>query len=238
MAGTLAAVDGAWKKFWIEHAKSTVFEHPQCQVLRTLSGQPISEVLFRRILRDIEEKLEIHCDDEVLDLCCGNGLITQHLASRCKRVVAVDFAPELVAQIDLGEHPNISVIVEDILRVDFQEHSFDKVIIYAGVQYLSHRETVCLFDSVMRWLKRYGIFYVGDIPDRERIWGFFNTDERERAHFDSIKNDKPIVGTWFDSEWLLKLGRYANFESIEILQQSADLPYSHYRFDMALRKPR
>ena len=229
-------MDNYWKTFWAEHAGSTTSGHPQCQVLRTLHKKPISEAQFQRILKDIEEKMGICHDDEVLDLCCGNGVITKYLASKCKRVVGVDFAPELVAQMDLEEHPNISVIIEDVRRVDFKEHSFDKAIIYAGLQYLSHKETICLFESVGRWLKSSGLFYIGDIPDRERLWNFFNTDERERAHFDAMKNDKPIIGTWFDPEWLAKLGGYVGFEHIEVLQQPGNFPYSHYRFDMVLKK--
>jgi len=229
-------MDNYWKAFWTEHAKSTVSEHLQYQVLRTLDKKPISEAQFQNILKDIEIKTKISRSDEVLDLCCGNGLITKYLASKCKRVIGVDFAQELVAQIDLEKYQNISVLIEDIRQVDFKEHSFDKVIIYAGLQYFSYKETVYFFESVIRWLKSNGLFYIGDIPNRERLWNFFNTGERERAYFDFIKNDKPIIGTWFDPEWLAKLGKNTDFKDIEILQQPEDLPYSHYRFDMVLKK--
>lgn len=229
-------MDDYWKAFWAEHVQATASQHIQSQVLRTLNKAPISELQFQGILKEIEGKMEICTNDEVLDLCCGNGVITKYLASKCKRVVGVDFMPELVAQIDLEKHPNICRIVEDVRKVDFKEQSFDKVIIYAGLQYLSYKETIYLFESVVRWLKNDGLFYIGDIPDRERRWNFFNTDERERAYFDSIKNEKPIVGTWFESEWLVKLGRYTSFKDVEILQQSKGLPYAHYRFGIVLKK--
>ena len=229
-------MDNYWNTFWRKHSKSTTSQDPQCHVLRTLNKKPISNTLFQRILKDIEEKLEIYHSDEVLDLCCGNGLITAHIASKCKRVIGVDFAKELIAQIDVEKHKNISVVKEDIRKVNFEEQSFNKVVIYAGLQYLSYKEAISLFESVMRWLKSDGLFYIGDIPDWKRLWNFFNTNEREKTHFDSIKNDKPIIGTWFDSEWLVKLGRYTNFNEIVVLQQPDDFPYSHYRFDIVLKK--
>src|SRR4051812_13206633 len=34
---------------------------------------------------------------EVLELACGTGLWTRHLATRCQRVVAVDASPEVIA---------------------------------------------------------------------------------------------------------------------------------------------
>lgn len=229
-------MENYWKTFWTEHARSTTSGHPQRQVLRTLHKKPISEAQFQSILKDIEDKVEICHNDEVLDLCCGNGLITKYLASKCKRVIGVDFAQELVAQIDREKYQNISLVIDDISKVDFKEQSFDKVIIYAGLQYFSYKEIVYFFDSVICWLKSNGLFYIGDIPDRERLWDFFNTDERERAYFDSIKNDKPIIGTWFRSEWLVKLGTNTGFKHIKILQQPEGFPYSHYRFDMVLKK--
>lgn len=225
-----------WKTFWAESNKSTTSKHPQCQVLRTFNKKPISEAQFQKILEDIEKKMEICRNDEVLDLCCGNGLITVYLTSKCKRAVGVDFEPGLIEYIDLEKYPNVSVVTEDVRKVDFKEHSFDKIMIYAGLQYLSHQETICLFESVFRWLKSNGLFYIGDIPDRERLWNFFNTEERERACFGSIKNDKPIIGTWFDSEWLVKLGKYADFKCTEIIPQPEDFPYSHFRFDAVLKK--
>jgi hypothetical protein len=53
----------------------------------------------------------------------------------------------------------------------------------------------------------------------------------------AINNDSPIIGTWFDPQLLLKLGKYTGFEAVEILPQPDDFPYSHYRFDLLLKKP-
>ena len=220
----------------MEHANATASEHPQRQVLRTLNKKPIKKAQFTTILKDIEERMSIRPGDEILDLCCGNGLITKHLASKCKHVVGVDFASGLADQIEVDRYQNISVVVEDIRRVDFKEASFDKIIIYAGLQYLSYKETIYLFESMVRWLKDRGLLYIGDVPDQDRLWNFFNTDERAQVYFESVRNDKPIVGTWFSPSWLAELGKYTGFQNVKILFQSESLPYAHYRFDMILQK--
>ncbi|KAF5426066.1 hypothetical protein C5S39_15305 [Candidatus Methanophagaceae archaeon] len=59
MAKRLSVMENYWKIFWTEHAGSTTSGHPQRQVLRTLHKKPISEAQFQRILKDIEEKVEI-----------------------------------------------------------------------------------------------------------------------------------------------------------------------------------
>ena len=236
MARELITVNDYWKAFWEEHAESTASQHPQCQVLRTLNKEPIGKAGLARLLKDIEEKMAVQPDDEVLDLCCGNGWITTHLASRCKHVTGVDFVRELIDQIDLEKYPNVSTVLADAREVEFEEKSFDKVIIYAGIQYLLYKEIDDLFNSIVHWLKDGGTLFIGDIPDQERIWNFFNTNERAQAYFDSIRNEKPILGTWFSPQWLAGLGRWAGFREVNILSQPEDLPGSHYRFDMALKK--
>lgn len=225
-----------WKDFWQSHAKSTVADHLQRQVLRTLNKKPIAEEQFHEILKYVKDKIKLAKRDDVLDLCCGNGLITTFLASCCKSVIGVDFAEELISQINLKKYNNISIIVEDIRRVSFEEQSFDKVVLYAGLQYLSYKETVLLFERVMSWLRTNGLFLIADIPDRERMWGFFNSEEREKVYFDTLKNEKPIVGTWFDRDWLVKLGRYVGFKKTKTLSQPKEFPYAHYRFDLLLKK--
>ncbi len=225
-----------WKEYWINHARATVSDPLQRQVLRTINKQPISDEEFQVILKDIEEKIKINGGDEVLDLCCGNGLITTYLAPKCKRITGVDFAQDLPLQIDLVKYPNISIIIEDIRKVQFEHETFDKIIIYAGIQYLSPKETIYFFESVIKWLRDDGVFFIGDVPDQSRLWDFSNSPERQAAYFKSLKNDAPWIGTWFEPQWLTNLGKYTGFEKVDILAQPAHLPYSHYRFDMILEK--
>jgi cyclopropane fatty-acyl-phospholipid synthase-like methyltransferase len=236
MARELDMPDSYWKAFWINHARTAKSDNLQFQVLRTLNKKPVTGVQFIKILQYVTRKMKLSCNDVILDLGCGNGLFTTFFASKCKKIVGVDFAPELVAQINLEKYKNVSVYVDDVRTIDFEEQSFEKVFIYAGLQYLSYKETIQLFKNVKRWLKRKGIFFIGDIPDIKRRWNFFNSAEREKIYFDAIRNDKPIIGTWFDSSWLVKLGSYADFKDIEILRQPRSFPYAHYRFDAILKK--
>ncbi len=225
-----------WKEFWITHSRDTISNDLQAQVLRTINKQPISEKEFQEILIDIEEKTEIKRDDIVLDLCCGNGLITTHLAPKCAKIIGVDFARELTSQINLEKHPNISIVIEDVREVKFEKESFNKMIMYAGLQYLTHKETILFFESAIKWLKRNGLFFIGDILDSNHLWAFSNNKERQAAYFDTLKKDTPFIGTWFESQWLINLGKYVGFKKVNVLAQPAHLPYSHYRFDILLQR--
>ena len=113
--------------------------------------------------------------------------------------------------------------------------SFDRILCYAGIQYLSEQETLFLFKKLRRWIRDGGLVLLGDIPDATHRWRFFDSPERENAYFDALAAAQPIVGTWFDPSWLEKLSRYAGFKSSEFHSQPQTLPYQHYRFDLILK---
>lgn len=225
-----------WKNFWSHHADSAQSASPQTQVLRTLNRQPIEEEVFSRIVASILHGLVLDMELDCLDLCCGNGLITTEIANNVRSVVAIDFAKTLIEQIDLERYPNIQTRCSSVIETEFPHHSFDRILLYAGLQYFTLAETAQLFNSAVKWLRPGGMLYIGDIPDMTRIWSFFNSQDREDAYFEALRRQEPIVGTWFVPEWLKRLGRSSGFCQVEVIDQHNDLPFAHYRFDIRLRK--
>jgi len=225
-----------WINFWKKHAKDSKNEDSQLQVLRTFNKKPIDKKKWELTLINIEQNLNIQSSDIILDLGCGNGLISEYLSKRCKSVTAVDISQELINEIDIKKYKNIKPIVKDIRKIEFKKNSFSKIIIYAGIQYLDYKETINIFESILKWLKSEGIFFIGDIPDSDRLWCFFNTKEREKVFFNSIKNNSPIVGTWFKKTFLLKLANYCGFNDARIISQHKNMIYSHFRYDMRIKK--
>ena len=66
------------------------------QVEKTVKGQPISDLQFQLIVSQICREVHLQEDSIVLDLYCGNGLITKELATQCKSVVGIDFSQPLL----------------------------------------------------------------------------------------------------------------------------------------------
>jgi ubiquinone/menaquinone biosynthesis C-methylase UbiE len=224
--------------YWKNHYKlSSKHKDPQMQVGRTFNKVPMSDVLFKKILKNIEEKLEIQSNNVVLDLCCGNGLITNYLAPKCKFIIGVDFTKKLIDDMNKRKvSDNIIGIVDDITKIKFKNNSFNKVLFYFSIQHFSDEQTVKLFRSVYKWLKKGGMFYIGDILDSDRIWNFYNTREREQFYFKGIENGNPIPGAWYNKGFLEKLGKYSNFKEGRVIEQSKEFYHSHYRFDMIYKK--
>ncbi len=223
-----------WKSFWLTHAKENQDTEPQMQVLRTLNKQPVSPDVFAAIVDSIVTMLKPEPGNNLLDLCCGNGVITRELVNRFAAVTAVDLSEEFVAQISNGTAANITAFAADARTVEFPEDSFDRILLYAGLQYFSESETVALFMRLRHWLRDGGLVVLGDIPDATRKWNFFNSPEREGAYFEALKEGNPIVGNWFEPGWLEKLSHHAGFASAVTMLQPQSFPYQHYRFDLVL----
>lgn len=225
-----------WEEFWNEN-EILNSANPQNQIGRSINRMPISEDLWQKTLEHIYYQMDISEQDIILDLCAGNGLISIPLSKKVKKIVAVDISQKLINLLDDNKIINITTINDDIRKLKFKDRSFSKIIFYFAIQHFSERDIISLFEKVYSWLKPGGIFYIGDIPNIEKLFLFFNTKEREKIFFDSITIEKPIIGTWFHKSFLEKLGLYIGFNKIEIITQPNNFINSHYRFDMKLLRP-
>ncbi len=72
------------------------------------------------VLEKIVRAAQITKDDFVLEIGPGIGTLTQYLAFYARRVAAVEIDKSLIPILEdtLGEYPNVTVINEDILKVD------------------------------------------------------------------------------------------------------------------------
>lgn len=75
------------------------------------------------ILTKIVDAAEITPDDLVLEIGPGIGTMTQYLAERAREVVAVEIDKALIPVLNdtLSGYPNVTIINEDILKLDIQK---------------------------------------------------------------------------------------------------------------------
>ncbi|MGB2981393.1 MAG: 16S rRNA (adenine(1518)-N(6)/adenine(1519)-N(6))-dimethyltransferase RsmA [Candidatus Zixiibacteriota bacterium] len=73
--------------------------------------------------RRIAEGLELKEDDVVLEIGAGKGALTGHLLDRADRILAVEIDVRLCRHLQKRFHgrENLSVINEDILKIDFRD---------------------------------------------------------------------------------------------------------------------
>jgi cyclopropane fatty-acyl-phospholipid synthase-like methyltransferase len=226
--------DARWTEFWRDHGRQAAASDPHSQVLRTFNKKPISEEDWRFTLSEIEGKFPISEEDDLLDLCCGNGLLTATYAGRCASITAVDISPELLAVLNAQALPGVTTKCADMRDASFTSGAFSKIMFYAAIQYLDHAETVSLFRNFSNWLRPGGLVLIGDIPDSNRLWSFYNTPERRHTYFQNLLAERDVVGTWFDPKWVEQLAMDCGFSTYQHMAQDTRLLNAHYRFDVKL----
>ena len=223
-----------WTEYWKLHGTQSKDLDRQTQVLRTLNKQPISKEKWQFTLAEIDSQFKVKEGDRVLDLCSGNGLLSRHFASKGALVRAVDISADLLE--GLKDETGIEVENADIRNVNYEPESFDHVLLYAGVQYLNLAETVILFQRIHSWLKPGGSVFVGDIPDLDHQFSFYNNPERQAVYFQNLLKGIDVVGTWFRKDWLVNLAAHLGFAKADVVPQNEELIYAKYRFDLKLVK--
>ena len=88
-----------WYKFWQKYRLVEINNENDLlyQVGRTINKKPISKEESDLYVQDIKNKLKLNGNDVLLDLACGNGIITYELSNYVKKVIGVDFSNPLIA---------------------------------------------------------------------------------------------------------------------------------------------
>ena len=126
------------------HARSCNPKDFQSQVMRTPHGKPVGQDQIALIIEGMGRGLDIAPDDVVLDLCCGNGAITDLIFARCRGGVGVDFTSYLieVAKTNFERPPDrvyrLADVQEYVETTDDTER-FTKVMCYGAFQCLWNR---------------------------------------------------------------------------------------------------
>jgi len=117
-------------------------------------------------IRSLEEPevlsmLPTFIDKDVVELACGIGRFTSHLAQKANSVVAVDFMENFVLknEEENGHFGNIKFVQADVTEFDMDDSSVDLVFSNWILMYLSDEEVLELFKKVLRWLRPGGYFY-------------------------------------------------------------------------------
>ena len=217
---------------------------PQDDSLLEQSARRGEQYDFEKIATDLIEKMHFESDDVVLDLCCGNAALAVHVARTCKEIHGVDHSKHLIETANkLKEKENISNLhlhLSDAMNIDklFREDYFDKSYCYFSFQYFDKKKRELLLAKLSRVTKRKGWIFLGDVPDKTRMWNFYPTKfkfYREKfSRLVQFKSGECALGWWIDPKEIVE---WCNRHKLNasIIPQDKRLPHAHYRFDVLIR---
>lgn len=225
-----------WNLHWNSRFEGPDKDDLFSPVQRTKNGKSITRKEFQEVINHVSYHLSLTPQDKVLELFCGNGVMTYALASRSAEITAVDYSKSLLGRLDRNKPENVITFLNDVMELNLSKASFSKVVAYAGFQYLSEDQAAVLIARISKWLVPSGNLFIGDLPDIYRRSEFAMGGQGEHSYFDAVIKDGDPIGTWYDPYWIKGILERACFDKVEILEQPYGHLNSHYRFDVSARR--
>lgn len=228
-----------WKKYWNETPNKFGETEFLKQLGKTVSGVPITSDQFSAQLADIRKALNINSNDLILDLCCGNGIITAQLSKECSIIVGIDFSDPLISIAKKYNMPsNVRYYCMSALdpKIKFiTDKPFTKVYMYEALQHFEENDLEILLMQIKDISNPEVVIFLGGIPDIDKIWDFYDTKERRLDYEVRKKENREAIGTWWRQSIIHEASKKCGFESM-VLAQNALLHSAHYRFDVLLTR--
>ncbi len=230
-----------WYKFWQTYRpiENTTKQDFLYQVGKTINGNPINEEIFLLIRDSIISGLNLSRDDYLIDLCCGNGVLTKELAPYVNSVTAIDFSKMFIdIATEHNQHDNIVYINDDVRRFPKYVQPLGKttkILIYDALASFSKSD----FNELIRIIRHFSdhmFLYIGAVLNNSNKFKFYNTFSRKLFYFYNIKliGFDNGIGRWWRKEEINMIFKYPN-EKVLFLEQDQKIHTSHYRFDILIK---
>lgn len=232
-----------WKSFWnsidTQQGKDNDWSAMMAQVGKTIQRKPISDEQFKQAYGKIVKALSLTKKDNVLDICCGNGVITMQIANYVNAIFGVDYSQPLIDVANSHKPGNATYFCGSALDDSFVgligNRRFEKIYMNESLQHFAEVDFSKILDNFIAVGEDQALFYMTGIPEKKNLFAFYDTEERRKDYYERVANGTEAVGTWWEREYLVDVAR-AKGLSIKTLDQPADYYTSHYRFDAIVGK--
>jgi len=171
------------------------------------STNPVVKRLMSRFHRTLDELWDRAAPSSVLDVGCGEGVLTLQWAERLGdgRVVGIDLDdPKLSAEWTKRERPNLEFRAEEATRLSFADDEFD---LAAAVEVLEH---VPEPEATLAEMARVARAHLLVSVPREPLWRTLNMTRG--AYWRELGNTPGHVNHWSKRGFVSLLSRYGAVE--------------------------
>jgi SAM-dependent methyltransferase len=198
-----------WHAYWNLVSGRSGPEEFFRQVERTIGGRPTGPDQIELAVSAARSALDLNSSDCLLDLCCGNGLLTIQLAAACRFTYGVDFSRDLV-EIARRHHAGAAVRyihcpVTELNATRLDRYRPTKVCMIGALQFFTP-ETLERLLAVLRALTG-GLAPINflDVPDVDRLYNFYDTPDRRIDYQLRRAVGTEAIGTWWSRRHLADL---------------------------------
>lgn len=189
-------------KLYDEHAKSCAPDDFWSQVKRTVAGKPVDDAQIDMIVEGVRNGLDLASGDVLLDLCCGNGALTNRMFDLCAGGVGVDASQYLIeiAERNFARPPDRLYVVGEVAAFAAStpdNNIFTKALCYGSFKYLSNETAQRLLESLHKRFAGVGAIFIGNNADKALAKSFFYNDAYKPGTEDAHDS---FLGMWRSEE--------------------------------------
>lgn len=226
-----------WKRNFVDESVVNISDNLQLNIARTKRGKPVDPKIWEKTVRYIIDQTELQKQDNILELCCGNGVLLGELSKYVKRSIGVDYSDVLLKQFEQNfKLNNLTLVNKDILEYVIERNSIDKIFIYFSIQHFDEYQTLNIIKNCLSGLKKNGIIFIGDIPDLDEKWKYISKPEYRKDYLNRVLEKRPKIGFWFHKEFFKSFENYFSNIRVEILNQPKYQINSDHCFDVKISK--
>ena len=196
-----------WDSFWDEKSQlPTDFQ---------ATGRGSMDIIgFLYTIREVKNILDLKETDVVLDIGCGTGLISLALSPWVKEIHGLDISPKMIerAKKNCSEATNISFGVGKITDLEIPPKTFNKVLAYSVLQYLSNEDEVLkAFQSLAMVLPENGVALYAANPDIDKKEKYVEVVISSSGTPEEKENNLHIINSvlWISPERIVDLALQA-----------------------------
>jgi SAM-dependent methyltransferase len=220
--------------FYDHHAARCAPDDFWGQIKRSVGGKPVGEDQIAMIVDAIRDGLMLRVGDVLLDLCCGNGALSDRIFDLCQGGVGVDFSRVLIeiAHKNFERPPQRRYLCDDAVKFALETQGarcFTKALCYGSFQYLTARDAERLLRTLGERFAKVGRLFIGNLPDRALIREFYGDRYVPGVEAD---NESPL-GIWRTVDEFSDLARRAGWR-MNARRMPAAFYSAHYRYDAVL----
>ncbi len=237
-----------WQSFWGNYRNADARSEDDLfvQVGKTIAREPIPRDMFASMVERIVDRLQLGREDHLLDMCCGNGLVSFELAPVAGCVTGVDFADHLIKAANAFKSlPNIDYRVGDvtlpIAEMIGRASGGDGRVAGPMPSKFLMNDALAYFDPPMLGAILDNILAAGDgrtfrflltgIPNSAFKWNFYDTPERRQRHSENMlagDDTNDGLGRWWDAA---EIEAACAERGLEVDVQNQPESISDYRMD-------
>lgn len=231
-----------WKLFWQNYRIIDITNENDLkyQVGKTIEGKVITDEQFDADVQEIIDHFELCNNDVLLDLCCGNGIVTKKLSEKVNKVIGIDFSEVFISNAKIhSSSKNIHYFLIDVLDKSqleniLENYNFTKILLNDCLAYFDPNSLKVVLQS----LSRFNVdILLMSILDKNKKWKFYNTPKRKWIYLKErfLGKNKSGLGYWWNTVQIQRIAHQSGY-ACNIFYHNSTNHTAHYRFNAKLIK--